>query len=96
MIVRLHGRGEVITPGHTDFASLIERFPKNSGTRAVIRIKVARVSDSCGYAVPFLDYRGERDTLEKWAEAKGGAGLEEYRKAKNSQSIDGLPAFDHG
>lgn len=95
MIVRLHGRGEVITPSHPDFRSLVAQFPKNSGTRAVIRVKVGRVSDSCGYAVPFLDYWGERDSLEKWAETKGTAGLEEYRKAKNAQSIDGLPALDH-
>ncbi|MBI3811744.1 MAG: pyridoxamine 5'-phosphate oxidase family protein [Nitrospirae bacterium] len=95
MIVRLHGRGEVITPSHPDFRSLVAQFPKNSGTRAVIRVKVGRVSDSCGYAVPFLDYRGERDSLEQWAETKGTAGLKEYRKAKNAQSIDGLPALDH-
>jgi Pyridoxamine 5'-phosphate oxidase len=94
MIVRLHGRGEVVTPGHPDFASLVAQFPKNSGTRAVIRVKISRVSDSCGYAVPFFKYRGGRDTLDKWAETKGTAGLEEYRKTKNAQSIDGLPELD--
>ena len=95
MIVRLHGRGEVITPSHSDFRSLVAQFPKNSGTRAVIRVKVSRVSDSCGYAVPFLEYQGPRDTLEKWAQDKGTAKLEEYRRTKNAHSIDGLPALDH-
>ncbi|MBI3611212.1 MAG: pyridoxamine 5'-phosphate oxidase family protein [Nitrospirae bacterium] len=95
MIVRLHGRGEAITPGHPDFSSLAAQFPKNPGTRAVIRLKVTRISDSCGYVVPFFDYRGQRDSLEKWVEAKGTTGLEEYRRAKNAQSIDGLPALDH-
>jgi hypothetical protein len=95
MIVRLHGRGEVITPSHSDFRSLVAQFPKNSGTRAVIRVKVSRVSDSCGYAVPFFDYRDQRDVLDKWVQDKGTAKLEEYRRAKNAQSIDGLPALDH-
>jgi len=93
-IVRLHGRGEVIPPGHPEFESLAAPFPKNLGTRAVIRVKVSRVSDSCGYAVPLFDYRGPRDVLDKWAEDKGAAKLEEYRRAKNAHSIDGLPALD--
>ncbi|MBI3995958.1 MAG: pyridoxamine 5'-phosphate oxidase family protein [Nitrospirae bacterium] len=92
-IVRLHGRGEVLTPGHPDFAALIAQFPKNFGTRAVIRVKVSRVSDSCGYAVPFFDHRGRRDSLDKWAQEKGTAKLEEYRRAKNAKSIDGLPSL---
>ena len=95
MIVRLHGHGEVVTPDHPDFKSLTAQFPKNPGTRAVIRVKVTRVSDSCGYAVPFFDYRDQRDSLEKWAQDKGAVGLKEYRRTKNAQSIDGLPALDH-
>ncbi len=94
MIVRLHGRGEVITTGHSDFESLVSKFPRTPGTRAIIRVKVTRVSDSCGYGVPFFNYQDGRDTLDQWAETKGTAGLEEYRTAKNSQSIDGLPALD--
>jgi hypothetical protein len=94
-IVRLHGRGEVITPGHPDFESLVVQFPHHPGIRSVIRVKVSRVSDSCGYAVPFFDYRGPRDVLDKWAQDKGAAKLEEYRRAKNAHSIDGLPALDH-
>jgi hypothetical protein len=94
-IVRLHGQGEVITPAHPDFESLFSQFPKNFGTRAVIRVKVDRVSDSCGYAVPFFEYRGQREVLDKWAQDKGVAKLEEYRRAKNAHSIDGLPALDH-
>jgi hypothetical protein len=33
----------------------------------------------------------KRDTLSRWAEAKGEAGLEAYRREKNDRSIDGLP-----
>jgi hypothetical protein len=34
---------------------------------------------------------GERDTLQRWAERKGEAGLQEYWRLQNARSIDGLP-----
>ncbi len=53
-IVRLHGRGEVVLPDAPAFAALADRFADHPGRRAVIRVDVDRVSDSCGYAVPCL------------------------------------------
>jgi hypothetical protein len=93
-IVRLHGSAEAVLPDGPDFSSLAARFPANPGTRAIIRLKIARVSSSCGYAVPFFDYQGDRDTLDQWAEGKGPAKLEAYRREKNAKSIDGLPGLD--
>jgi hypothetical protein len=43
--------------------------------------------------VPLFEYIGERDTMDRWAAAKGEAGLEKYRRLKNVRSIDG---FDTG
>jgi pyridoxamine 5'-phosphate oxidase-like protein len=93
-IVRLHGHGTVITSGHPRFAELASHFATNPGTRAFIHVSVTRVSSSCGYAVPYLEFRGNRDTLDRWAINKGSEKLEEYRATKNQKSIDGLPAFD--
>jgi hypothetical protein len=93
-IVRLHGRGEALTAGHADFASLAARFPYHFGTRAFIRVTVGRVSDSCGFAVPLYEYRGERDTLDQWTESKGPDKIKEYQRAKNARSLDDLPAID--
>jgi|SRR5579872_3426675 len=93
-IARLHGRGIVIRAGDERFAELASRFPANAGTRAFIHVCVVRVSTSCGYAVPFFDFRERRDQLDRWADAKSPDELEAYRVRKNSQSIDGLPAFD--
>jgi hypothetical protein len=92
-IVRLYGRGEVIAPGHPEFAELAARFPTITGTRSVIRIAVERVADSCGYAVPRFDYAGQRRQLLDWAERKGPDDLITYRVEKNERSIDGLPGF---
>jgi hypothetical protein len=93
-IVRLHGRGTVVTSDHARFAELAELFPHNPGTRAFIHIVVNRVSSSCGYSVPLYDFRDNRDVLDKWANSKGPERIAEYRAQKNQRSIDGLPAFD--
>jgi hypothetical protein len=93
-IVRLHGRGTVLTSGDAKFVELAPLFPSNPGTRSIVHIAVDRVSDSCGYSVPYYDFRGQRDMLDRWAFNKGPEKLAEYRAAKNQASIDGLPAFD--
>lgn len=92
-VVRLHGAGEVITPDDPRFEVMAAQFPFNPGARAVVYVRVTRVSTSCGYAVPFMDYRQERETLDRWATAKGSEALTDYRRTKNSHSIDGLPAL---
>jgi hypothetical protein len=92
-IVRLYGRGRPVLPGEPGFADLHHRFPDLAGTRAVVVLDVARVSTSCGYAVPRMDLVGERPMLDDWAERKGPDGLVDYRSEKNAASIDGLPAL---
>jgi hypothetical protein len=92
-IVRLHGTGEVITTASPDYPKLRAIFPDCPGGRAIIRVRLMRISDSCGYAVPRYDYAGERDTLVRWAESKGTDGLRQYRDEKNAHSLDGLPGL---
>ena len=92
-IVRIHGRGTIVEAGSPEFPRLRSEFPDHPGTRAIIRVAVTRISDSCGYAVPLLDFRSDRETLTRWTEAKGPEGLQAYREQKNACSIDGLPAL---
>ncbi|RYG24030.1 MAG: pyridoxamine 5'-phosphate oxidase family protein [Chitinophagaceae bacterium] len=92
-IVRLHGKGFALTPGHPEFERCHALFPKRQGVRAYIRVDVSRVSDSCGYSVPLFTFRQERAVLDKWCANKGDAGIVAYRKQKNRYSIDGLPAL---
>ncbi len=92
-IVRLHGKAEVLYPTHPDFDKLSGHFQAHVGSRAIVRIAVTRISDSCGYAVPLFDFAGDRDVLDKWAEAKGPEGLIAYRAAKNGASVDGNPGY---
>ena len=93
-IVRLHGRGTLITAEHPRFGEFAGMFPAHPGTRAFLHVKVSRVSSSCGYSVPLYDFRGHRDTLERWAAERGPEKLKVYRSEKNRRSIDGLPALD--
>jgi Pyridoxamine 5'-phosphate oxidase len=91
-IVRLHGRGTVIEPSHPEFDELLARFgPQPSGVRSIIRVDVERVSDSCGFGVPVMKFERERTQLPAWAEKKGAEGLEDYKRRKNAESIDGIP-----
>lgn len=92
-IVRIHGLGEVIEPAHPEFAELAALFPPHQGTRAFIKVKATRISDSCGYGVPLMDYKADRDVLNKWTANKGDDGLKIYQGEKNLQSIDGLPGL---
>ncbi|MEU8256227.1 hypothetical protein AB0C06_18435 [Micromonospora inaquosa] len=59
----------------------------------VITVEVERVSDSCGYAVPLMDFRAERDLLLTSHSRRSTDDLAVYRAAKNAASIDGLPVF---
>lgn len=93
-IVRLHGTGTYITLNDPRFADLVSLFPPNPGIRAVVHVQVERVSTSCGFSVPLMDYREDREVLNKWAASKGPEGLNEYRAEKNAISIDGMPAID--
>lgn len=93
-VVRLHGRGRVVSIYDAGYDALVGHFSETRGARAVIVVDVERVSDSCGYGVPMMVYAGERDILPAHMERKGEVGQADYRRTKNATSIDGLPAFD--
>lgn len=92
-IVRCHGRGEVVEPQDEAFGQLRALFPAEPAGRAIIRISITRISDSCGYGVPLLQFQGHRSQLLAWSARKGSQGLLEYQREKNRVSIDDLPAL---
>ena len=102
-IVRLHGRGSVLTAGTAEFDSLAARCDFSASEvpaarRSIVHIEVVRVADACGYGVPVMEYAGERPHLGAWAAKQvrsGGAdALRDYQRRKNARSIDGLPAVE--
>jgi hypothetical protein len=95
-VVRVHGRGEVVFRDDPRWDGLIGHFPDVSeqpGARAVVLVHAVRVSDSCGYSVPFLEYRGERDLLVQYFGRRDEQFHADYVERKNAVSIDGLPAM---
>ncbi|WP_431680244.1 pyridoxamine 5'-phosphate oxidase family protein [Kitasatospora sp. KL5] len=97
-VVRVHGQGEAVFRDDPRFAGLIGRFPPEadgSGLRAVVLVRAERVSDSCGFAVPFMDYRGDRDLHTQYFDRKTDEEFAAYCEGKDhvGRSIDGLPAL---
>ena len=94
LIVRIYGRGETVLPTDPGFDELRGHFPAGrKAVRAVIRVAVDEVRTACGYAVPLMDYIGDRDDQDRWADRQGEDGLVAYRAEKNALSLDGLPGL---
>jgi hypothetical protein len=93
-ILRLFGTGRVVAAGSPEYDVLAAAFTQRDGARAVMLVDVHRVQTSCGFAVPYYDYAGDRDLLEAWAGSRTPERLQTYRNEKNAASIDGLPAFE--
>jgi hypothetical protein len=95
-IVRLHGRGTVVTKTSPDWTNWCSKFPSHAAPRSIIVVDLTRISDSCGYGVPRMDFKEDRDAMARWAATKGTAALPGYRLDKNTRSVDGLIALDEG
>ena len=102
-ILRLHGRGEVVSADDERFEELLARFEfaepaAPEARRSIIVVDVQRIADSCGYGVPLMSYEGEREHADKWAAKKlrtgGPEALRDYQRQKNAESLDGLPALE--
>jgi hypothetical protein len=102
-IVRLHGQGSVVLPDDPSFAQLVEAAGFEDpavaeSRRAIVRVAVSRIADSCGYGVPLMTLDGLRPHAPLWAQKKlkmgGVAAIDAYVAEKNALSIDGLPGVD--
>ena len=93
LTLRLHGQGEVLERSHKDFGQLISLFPELPGVRSIIRMKITRIADSCGWVVPEYEFKGMRDYYDKYAANKSDADMRASQLKGNMQSIDGLSAL---
>ena len=95
LIVRLYGRGETLEAGTDGFEALRPHFGEDVAVaRAIIRVAVDRVSTSCGYAVPRMEYRSDRPTLQQSIGRKSADQLAHAWTTANRASIDGLPGLE--
>jgi len=91
-ILRLYGHGRILPRRSPEYSTLLATHFDNlevPGARQIVRLDIDLVQTSCGMNVLLFDHIGERDQLTRWAEAKGEAALQEYRREKNTRSLDG-------
>jgi hypothetical protein len=101
-IVRLHGVGRPVQQNDEGFEELLATFDisdeQRRAVRSVITVEVTRVSDSCGFVVPQMDYVGERDQLYRYADNRirklGEDAVLAYVSENNAESLDGLTGLD--
>jgi hypothetical protein len=101
-IVRLHGQGRVVQQADAEFPALLDSFgidaQRLQAVRSIVVVDVTRVSDSCGYQVPLMQFERERDQLIRYADNRirkeGADAVLRYCTTKNSESIDGLTGID--
>jgi hypothetical protein len=62
--------------------------------RNIIRINVERIIDSCGFGVPLYGFQQHRDSLPNYFEKQSEEDILEYRRSRNSESLEGLPGLE--
>jgi len=90
MILRLYGHAKIYHEHDNKFKKYIDLFEKNIGSRQIIELKIDLVQTSCGFSVPFMDFKEERKQLNSWSKKQGKEKINTYWEEKNTVSIDGF------
>ncbi|WP_298912912.1 pyridoxamine 5'-phosphate oxidase family protein [uncultured Roseobacter sp.] len=93
MILRTYGTAKTLHLRDEAFRSLNALFPHSDGARQIYDVSLDLVQTSCGYAVPFMAYQGERDVLRNWTEDKTPEEIATYWETRNQHTIDGAPTY---
>jgi len=89
-ILRLYGSAEAIAFNEPGFEKAMQHFPTFDRARGVITVHIERIADSCGWGVPFFEFRSERDQLKRWIADRPEGEWAARRLESNAVSIDGL------
>ncbi len=89
LILRLYGNAKVVHQYDERWNELVELFPQYTGARQFFELDISLAQTSCGYGVPLMELKNERETLTKWADKRGQEGIEKYWEEKNTHSLDG-------
>jgi hypothetical protein len=88
LILRLYGNARVVHKNDAEWAELFPYFNPLPGARQIFDLDIDLVQTSCGMAVPYYTYTGDRELLTDWAIRMGDDGLKQYWQEKNQSSID--------
>jgi hypothetical protein len=91
LILRLYGTAKVVHKNDVEWNALFPLFEPLAGARQIFDLAIDLVQTSCGMAVPYYSYEGDRELLQDWAAKKGDEGLKMYWEEKNQISLDNIP-----
>ncbi|KAG6916226.1 hypothetical protein DXG01_007809 [Tephrocybe rancida] len=69
----LSGSGFVHEYGTPEYDALLPEGTRHPGSRAAIALNVFKVATTCGYSVPFYEFKAHRTQLLEWAAKKEAA-----------------------
>ncbi|PPR01839.1 hypothetical protein CVT24_001727 [Panaeolus cyanescens] len=94
-ILRLFGTGTVHEFGSPEYNRLLPPGTRQPGSRAAIFINVHKVSTSCGYSIPFYEFKKDRMRLHNYMASLEAKDLKAEEESKSpSCSADGVNASD--
>ncbi len=93
LIVKLIGNAKVIHKSDAKWEELAKELPDISGARQIFNLDIEMVLTVCGMAVPYFDYKGEREDLNDYWKKQGDVGLKRYWEKKNTTSLNGLDTY---
>lgn len=91
LILRAYGTARAINPGDDEWDELTQHFLPSRGARQVFDMSVDLVQTSCGWAVPFMDFNHDRDTMQKYIDGKTDQEFRDTWVKSNAVTIDGMP-----
>jgi hypothetical protein len=85
-ILRLWGNGRVLENGSPDFETFVAKHDVRSipGVRSIVLVDIHQVGTSCGFAVPFFDFKDFRPALDDFFRKKA----ERYAAGNEEESLD--------
>ena len=86
LILRIYGPAKIISKTDSSWDEFAVDFPDYKGARQIFELNIDMVQTSCGYAIPYYEHLGERDTLTKWTDNKTTEQLQEYWQENNTTS----------
>jgi hypothetical protein len=102
-IIRLWGKGRVLEAGTPEFDNFVKQHSIKTQfeTRSIIIVDIHQVGSSCGFSVPFYEFKDYRFVLndyfankaKKFNQGNEKESMDRYWAYKNAWSIDNLPGM---
>ena len=90
LILRLYGNARIYYENDKMYDEHIGLFKDFIGARQIVVMEINLIQTSCGYAVPFMEFKEERTQLNESDIKKGRAGVKKYWEEHNTLSLDGF------